>query len=385
MKPNLKNNRKVLLGLIFLMATTAEIFSQTEPQIPTDNRLISHADTVVHNAVLPFFEVRSRVGLSMAICDKGKITYYNYGSVQKEKTELPTNNTIYEIGSITKTFCGVLLARAVTENKVKLNDDILLYLDEEYPYLAYKGSPVKLYQLLNHSSGLPFDFIDRKKYKNMNADSVIYILADIASNYTRTQFFNDLHRVKIDTIPGIKLSYSNVAAQLLGFILEKVYKQPYPDLISNYITFPLKMSATAFQLSNNRMKKKKATGYNENGLPMPHFNDGAAGGLYSTTRDLLTYGKMHLNENNPVIKLTHEPTWGQIQYYAMGLNWQMQQKNEGYRRIWQSGSTVGFTSLLCVYPDLDIVMVFLTNEHDYNSEGALSSIEQNILKELIEK
>ena len=119
-------------------------------------------------------------------------------------------------------------------------------------------------------------------------------------------------------------------------------------------------------------------------MQIPHINSGAAGGLYSTTEDLLVYGKLHLNEKNPVVKLTHEPTWGQIQYYVMGLNWQMHQK-ESYRRIWQSGSTMGFTSLLSVYPKLDIVFVFLTNEHDENSEGALSKIEQNILNVLTDR
>jgi hypothetical protein len=49
--------------------------------------------------------------------------------------------------------------------------------------------------------------------------------------------------------------------------------------------------------------------------------------------------------------LTHKPTWGQIQYFAFGLTWQMQQKNAIYRRIWQSGGTAGFTSLLVIYPD----------------------------------
>ena len=95
------------------------------------------------------------------------------------------------------------------------------------------------------------------------------------------------------------------------------------------------------------------------------------------TGDLLNYGIYHPDESNPVIELTHKPTWGQIQYFAFGLNRQMQKK-EGVRRIWQSGGNAGFTSLLVVYPDSDYAVVFLTNEHDENSEGDLSSIQKKL-------
>jgi len=366
---------------VLLLITTIEVFSQVTGSVQSDNRLKTHLDTVVCNAVLPFFEIKSRVGLSSAIYIKGHTSFYNYGSDQKSLKRLPTQNTIYEIGSITKTFCGVLLAQAVLDKKVKIEDDIRLYLDERYPNLEYRGFPIKLYQLLNHSSGLPFDFIDRKKYDAMEGDSLINILAAVENNYSKSQFFIDLHAVKIDTIPGIKLNYSNVAAQLLSFILEKVYQKAYPDLIATFITEPAKMKNTTFVLSHNQ-NKNLATGYNKNGMITPHFKSGAAGGLYSTAADMLAYGRMHVNEKNAVTKLSHEPTWGQTQYYAMGLNWQMQLNAKRVRRIWQSGSSAGFTSLLVVYPELDIVLTFLTNEHDDNSEGALSLIENQIITTL---
>lgn len=374
--------RLVFPASFLLLVTTIDVFCQFAGNIQSDNKLRTHLDTVVLNAVAPFFVVKSRVGLSAAIYNNGDISFYNYGSKQRDITDLPNQNTIYEIGSITKTFCGVLLAQAVLDKNVKLDDDIRVYLSEKYPNLEYNGFPVKLYQLLNHSSGLPFDFIDRKKYNAIDRDSLINILTAEENNYSRRQFFEDLHAVKIDTIPGIKLSYSNVAAQLLSYILESVYQQSYPDLISTFITVPVKMQNTVFMLSRDQ-HKKLAIGYNKNGVRMPHARSGAAGGLYSSTADLLAYGRMHLNEEDPAIKLCHEPTWGQIQYYAMGLNWQMQQDSKNGRRIWQSGSTAGYTSLLVVYPELNIVFAFLANEQDDNSEGALSQIDKQILVNLI--
>lgn len=370
--------------LIFVSITSIDDPSQTTTEIQSDNKLSSNIDTVVHTAISEFFDVKSRVGMSMVLFYKGQAFFYNYGSTEKGKLLLPSRNTIYEIGSITKTFSGVLLAQAVLDRKVKLDDDIRIYLEEKYPSLEYKETPIRLYQLLNHSSGLPYDFIERNRYEKINSNSRIHELAEIENSYSPEQLLKDLHTVRLDTVPGIKLSYSNVAAQLLSFILEKIYRRPYPTLISKYITGELKLHNTVFEVPA-AIIENVANGYNEDGLKMPHIKNGAAGGLFSTAEDMLAYGKFHLNEDNPVIKLTHEPTWGQIQYYAMGLNWQMHQKEKTYRRIWQSGSTAGFTSLLSVYPELHIVFVFLTNEHDENSEGALSKVEQNILNKVNNK
>lgn len=374
--------KRVLLILPVSAAFSSMAFSQTLINPKTDNPLKSHTDSITHNSTLPFFEESSKVGLSIAFYYKGREHFYNYGSKQKENERLPTRQTIYEIGSITKTFCGMILARAVTDKKVKLDDDIRLYLDDRYPNLEYQGTPIRLYQLLNHSSGLPFDFIDRKQYETIGSDSLVWVLAGVENQYSREQLYADLHGVKLDTIPGIKLNYSNIAAQLLSFILEKVYQKPFSELVSELITSQANMKRTAFQMPDQK-KKNIAKGYNEKGVPMPHFNSGAAGGLFSTAEDLLKYGKLHLNEKNPVIALTHKPTWGQMQYFAFGLNWQMQQKNESYRRIWQSGGTAGFTSLLVIYPELDLVIACLSNEHDENSEGALSSVENKIFNYLI--
>lgn len=56
----------------------------------------------------------------------------------------------------------------------------------------------------------------------------------------------------------------------------------------------------------------------------------------------------------------------------------MQQKDANHRRIWQSGGTAGFTSLLVIYPELGLVIELLSNENDENSEGALSLIDSEI-------
>jgi CubicO group peptidase (beta-lactamase class C family) len=68
---------------------------------------------------------------------------------------LPSQNTVYEIGSITKTFVSFYLANAVLEHKVSLDDDIRKYLKESYPNLEYNGAPIQLVHLANTTSLLP--------------------------------------------------------------------------------------------------------------------------------------------------------------------------------------------------------------------------------------
>ncbi|MEZ4811364.1 MAG: serine hydrolase domain-containing protein [Allomuricauda sp.] len=362
------------LSLAILLLVCGFCHCQNEVSLTSDNRLKNSIDSLVDQSTIPFFN-EHRKQLSIAIYAKGKTYYYNY-LLGTNNSTLPSCKTLYEIGSITKTFTGYLLAKASVDKKVKLDDDIRTYLDEDYPNLEFNGSPIRLFHLLNHSSGLPFDFIDRSPFENLDEDDKVLKLAPIENGYQPRQILKDLHSIKLDTTPGVNLKYSNAAAQLLGLILEKAYSLPYTELIENVITGPLNMKNTFFSVPENKMPLS-TVGYSKSGKMMPHFNSGLAGGLYSSTEDLLKYGKTHLDESNEVIQLTHTPTWGQIQYYAMGLNWQMEQKEE--KRVWQSGSTPGYTSLLAMYPQSDTVIVLLTNEHDDTSEGDLSKISVKLL------
>lgn len=362
--------------LLFLLIFAMQLgFAQKEQDIWSDNTGKTSLDSLVNIAIKPFFK-ENRKGLSIALYAKNVDFYYNY--VNDSKSSLSNRKTIYEIGSVTKTFAGYLLAEAVVNKKVKLDDDIRNYLDEKYPNLEYNGSPIRLFHLLNHSSGLPFDFINKDSYMNLSEDERILKLVSIENSYQQKDILRDLHLVQLDTVPGIKLRYSNVAAQILGIILEHIYKKPYEELVSEMITEPIKMQNTFFSLPANK-KGKLVRGHTVTGMVTPHFNGGLGSGLYSTTEDLLKYGKLHLNDSSEIVKLVHMPTWGQIQYYAMGLNWQMEQKQDKPKRFWQSGSTPGYTSHLAVYPDLNVVIVLLANEHDENSEGDLSKIAEKII------
>ena len=363
---------------LFLLAL-ANVYSGVSQVI--ESQLKSTIDSVVRKAANSFMKDTSRVGVSIGVFKDKKAFVYNFGYTEKNKIHDPTNNTIYEIGSITKTFTGILLAQAVVDKKVNIDDDIRKYLNGSYPNLEYNGHPIKLYELINHTSGLPFLLPDRPDIFQHSQDSIYYFVTEIQSHYTKEKFLKDLHFVKLDTLPGIKFSYSNAGAQLLSFILENIYKESYESLIRKYITIPNDMPNTKLSYSETE-SDNFAKGYSGKGLLMPYNPAmiGAAGKINSTIPDMLNYIKFNLRENNPVIKLSHTTTFGNIDNFAIGLNWQMNKTPEGHRRIWQSGGSFGFSSYCVIYPELNIGIVLLSNEADRTAQGGLEEAANNIFE-----
>lgn len=323
-------------------------------------------DSLVQTALSGFMQHPARVNVEAGVWANGQQYTYRYSS----KT-LPELNTQYEIGSITKTFTGYLLAKAVIEKRVKLEDDIRFYLNGDYPNLQYKGHAIQMKHLISHVSGLPFMLPERKDLFQLPPDSIPSVVIKSQENYGTAEFLNDLHQVQPDTIPGTRFKYSNAGAQLMGIILERIYGISYSQLVRKYITRPQHMKYTATETPGN--SKVLAKGYNQKGAVMPYIPSFtlAAGGVYSSVPDMLQYIRLHLDENNRAVLLTHQPAWGDFSSFAVGLNWQMNKTDKGARRIWQSGGTFGFSSYCVIYPDLNLGIVLLSNEADPTAQEGL--------------
>ena len=353
---------------------------KADPHGKAGPRLID-IDRVVNESANKFMSDRHSVGLSVGIIKDGRSRTYNFGEVEKGTKNRPSQHTIYELASITKTFTGVLLAQAVVEGKVKLDDDVRKYLDGSYPNLEFEGKPIRLFHLINHTSRLPFVMPDRPElFRNPDPYELPKILTAIESGYTRENFYEDLHKVKLDKEPGAEFKYSNSAAQLLGYILEKVYGMPYERIVLKKIARPLGMTETKITLTASE-RTRLAKGHYDNGsialYGTPQTQ--AAGALRSSVSDMLKYIRYHLNENDEVIRLSHQTTWGDIKYYASGLNWQMNKTPAGHRRIWQNGGSFGFSSYCAVFPELRLGIVLLANESDQNSQGRLNAMADEIM------
>lgn len=345
-------------------------------------------------------EEKKAVGLSVGIYENGKTYFFNYGSTQVDKSIKPSQNTIYEIGSITKTFESYILANAVIEGRVKLDDDIRKYLKESYPNLEFNGQFIKLVHLANTTSLLP-DWLPElpAEMKGMSPDSAMALRIKYYQNLSKKDLFAALHKVKLDTIPGTKRYHSNAGAQLLAYILEDVYKMPLDKLIKRYITIPQKMENTSF-ITSSKMKGV-ATGYTAKDskavyeYSMPYFK--YAGGLASSTSDIVKYIQLMLNDKNPASVLCLKKTadinasTGKIvqmtaegeanpNVYSSALNWFKYQPDANYSQIWADGGTNGFNSYLVIYPHLKSGIILIANKSDEKIFRALPGIASQISK-----
>lgn len=169
---------------------------------------------IVETAAKTYMGDSQSVGLSIGVFQGGSVSTFNFGSTIRDKAGTPTERTLYPIASITKTFTGTLLALAATERKLKLDDDVRTFLKGDFTHLEFEGHPVRLRDLLNHRSGLPFMLPNRPDltpvYQNEPITKHLERSAKALANYTRADFFTDLRQVRLSSIPGQKFQYSNV-------------------------------------------------------------------------------------------------------------------------------------------------------------------------------
>jgi serine-type D-Ala-D-Ala carboxypeptidase/endopeptidase len=352
-------------------------------KLPTDNKLKTTLDSLVDQSVASFMQNNSRVGISIGIIKNGKLYFYNYGSTKRGKQNLPTKNTIYELASITKTFGTTLLAQAVIDKKVNLDDDIRKYLKEDYPNLNYNGTPVTLLNLANLTSGLPNWMPDKDIFGKADPDSIPYILDSVHTKYSRQDFYRDLHQVNLKVLPGNVSRHCNTAAQLLGYIMESVYNDSYENLLKKYFVEPLKMENT-YLLESGKLPKKMAIGYDGKGRIMPtaDWEDlRVAASIASSTSDMLKYMKFQLNEKNAIVKLSHQPTFGKIQDGAIALNWKIKKTEDGRLSISHTGGSLGFSSYILFYPASNSGIVLLSNEADQDTQNEIIILAENIMKQ----
>ena len=346
-------------------------------QVDSDNPNKTKLDSFVQVSALAFMNAPSRGALSIGICQNDRFYMYNYGKTEKDPVQLPTSYTIYEIGSITKTFTAILLAQAVLDKKIRLDDDIRRYLKDDYPNLTYKNYPIRIVHLANHTSGLPHDiFPDTVSHMSNPSLAAIIQLYDEGK---APSLLEGLHKVKLDTIPGYKVDYSNAGVQLLGIILENVYHKSYGDLIKQYITGPLQMKYTR-PLYDHLSESKYIVGYDAAGHEMPHLlfdMPGAAGGIISNVHDMLLYIRANALEKNDAIRLSHQETIHTDSSNAIGLCWEVNRKKNGWIELWHSGGMPGFSSFCIIYPQHRLGIVGLTNQSGLQAE--LSNMLRSIL------
>lgn len=320
----------------------------------TDNKLKTQIDNIADKVISPYIETLDNVGVSAAVLYKGKTYFYNYGERKKGQGNLPDKHTLYDIGSITKTFTATLLAQAVNQKKLSLETPITQYLPD-----SVAANPVlkniTFKQLANHTAGLPREG-DNYKELITNVDQPY-------ENYDTRAMFSFLKHFRPTRRAGTKYVYSNLGFGLLGVLLERIYQQSFPELIKRYITGPLKMEETVFAVDTLK-NKDWAQGYGGLAEPVPYFELQAmrgAGEIKSSAADMIAYANAQLavpdSLLNKSIQLTHRLTFGQ--QTMIGLGWEYL-PNAG-TVLGHGGATGGYRAGMWIDLNNKIAVVVLTN------------------------
>jgi serine-type D-Ala-D-Ala carboxypeptidase/endopeptidase len=303
--------RRIALALTLGLAATATIAAGATP---------ATLDGAFRDLGQQFVAAGHTDGLSIAVVDHGKVTYYNFGTTSREHPARPTEDTLYEIGSVTKVFTSLLLAHAVVDSKARVDDDLRQYLPGEYPNLAFEGAPVRLRDLASTTSGLPDNLPDfRTLMKDAPPARMPWVVRDALVAYGRPQLLADLHQVTLAAKPGTVQKHSNLGAVLLGVSVEKIFASDFDTLRRRYIEQPFSMASGHDASRDAHM----ATGYDDDHVAMPDIEGDyirIAGGLRYSTKDMAKFIRAELEAKDPAIRLTQMPMWTGSDGQAIGYN-----------------------------------------------------------------
>jgi CubicO group peptidase (beta-lactamase class C family) len=328
--------------------------------VRSNNPLRSALDRKVDSVVRNWLKLSYHAGISIGIYDNGTRMYYGYGETQPGNAQIPGPHSLYEIGSITKTFTGILLALQYETGAMHPDTCISYWLPDSLPPMQWNNKPVTASMLSNHTSGLPPLPLNFKMRKGFDASNPY-------KGYTDTLLYGYFTSFKPYREPGKNFEYSNMGVGLLGLILQRRFNNNYDALVRKYITGPLNMTRTA-QYPQRMRKVNYTTPHNGTGDVVQHWTFesafAAAGALHSTAADMLTYAAFVMRPANNLlgaaVKRSVQPTFTIAAGRKIGLGWMLLQSNDN-EYITHSGGTGGYRSTLLLHAPSGKAVVVLTN------------------------
>ncbi|QXQ21278.1 class C beta-lactamase [Pseudomonas tolaasii] len=363
------NLQKMLISALLLGSGTA--------MAATDLRAL------VDSRVEPLMQQQGIPGLSVAVVNKGQVQYFNYGVAAKDTQQKVTEDTLFEIGSVSKTFTATLGGYAQATGKLKLSDTASEHLS------ALKGSAfdrINLLQLATYTpGGLPLQFPDA-------ADSAATMLP----------YFQ---KWKPDYAPGEQRLYSNPSIGLFGYLAAQSLGQPFNVTMEKTLLPKLGLKNTHVSVPADK-SAQYAQGYDKNQKPIrvsPGALDSEAYGIKTSTQDLARYVIANMHPDTLDKPLQQAIATTHTGYYTVngmtqGLGWEaypypikLQALLDGnstemamqpYKVNWlnpaktetadilfnKTGSTGGFGAYVAYVPSRDIGVVILANKNYPNGE-----------------
>lgn len=278
-----------------------------------------------------------------------------------------TDRSTFELGSLTKTFTGTLLADMVERGEVSLDDRVVDYLPDSVRVPSFDDREITLLDLTTHTSGLP------RSADNLGESSG----DDPYGDYSIADLYAFLSSHELRRRPGTEAEYSNVGVGLLGHVLARAAGRPYTELVEDRILRPLGMSGSGFSLEGEvgrRMVQGHRAG---NPVPAWHATEAfaAAGALRSNAVDMLRYLEANLgdpdSELERAMRSAHRVRrpFRSDRGISAGLGWRTVEI--GDRSIVEhGGATGGFSTHMAFDPELDVGYVMLTNTYNFADDLA---------------
>jgi CubicO group peptidase (beta-lactamase class C family) len=334
--------------------------------------------------VIPEFMREGKIpGFSIAVVKEGKVIYAQGFGARDPARSLPaTPDTLYGIGSCTKSFVALAALQLAEKGKIKLTDPASDYVSFK---LGQKGKPITIHHLLSHSSGIP-----NLATSTIGLSRGVGIELGVPWGST-----DDFYRVvnsansEIAADPGKRFFYSNEGFRVVGNIIQAVSGVPFHEYIKDNILKPLGMGRSTlvrheFDADPDKMRAhwKKTDGTMQpTGFPYPDVSENpsfswnaAAGGLMAPMTELTTYLAMLMNGGvhkskrlvsaesieamfTPYIDYS-STYWGTSGY---GYGWSILQDFMGEKQVNHGGSLLVATAHLALIPRLGLGVAMAAN------------------------
>ena len=337
-------------------------------------------------------------GLSLAVVKDGHVIYARgFGARRLQDNAPATPDTLYGVGSCTKSFTALAIMQLVQQGKLSLKDPVKKHLPEFK--VGKEENPITIHNLLTHSSGIPglsAEWVENSRLMGLSEKWVPF-----SSFEDFLSLVNDA-KDEVAAPPGNKFFYSNEGYMLLGMIIERISEMPYESYIREKILKPLKMNRSTFLKDEYEKDEDVMTPYllekkDEGVVATPTIHPMsrlcyANGGLMSSARELATYLVTNMNHgifgdakllDSGLMQEMHKPhiqtNWasfipthfGKIWY---GYGWTMNDDFFGHVLIGHSGSTGASSAHLSFLTDLNVGVVYACNVGGGELVGLVPSV-----------
>ncbi|MGZ3625371.1 MAG: serine hydrolase domain-containing protein [Ktedonobacteraceae bacterium] len=303
-------------------------------------------------------------GVAIGVITDDREIYACHGVTSRENPLPVDQDTLFILGSVTKTFTATTLMRLVVEGKVRLDAPVRQYVPELQLADEQSAKKITVLHLLNHTSGLDW---------RVNVDSG-------EGDDALARELAKLAELKLIAPPGTRASYSQAGFDLIGRIIEKVTGKTYEQAVASLLFEPLELSHSLFS-RDDVMTRRFAVGHNrdENGKlsiarPWKHWrSNNPGGGLASSVADQIRWARFHLGDGHSkngtrvlpaeVLHQMQEQTVtlrGSSLGDAFGICWFLREV-DGVRTIGHGGSANGQFAELLIVPARNFAVVSLSN------------------------